>query len=423
MRKIKSKLLSVFKLLYLYAVGILLLFSCDNSETVLETNFNPNNSLSSINDVSQERAVGVAQVFLEKYNNSIESRRSNQNATQDVKKRFNSIPKTVLEVLTFKTETNDNAFYAINYDVGGFVVVSADSRVSPILAFSEEGKFSNNIDEIPDPVVSWMEEEKESIQYLKESTLTQIAEIKLEWDYLLTVTGNPNLCENLFVQKGPLLQTKWNQGSSFNNLIPFYCPNGSNAPTGCVPTAMAQVMKFHQKPNSYNWGQMPNDYGTLHTQTLMWHLGQSLGMVTPFGNSYSCDGSSANSGNIPGSFVNTFGYSNANYTTIGYSPNYAFYDISLNKPVILTGGRRRAGVQWPWNYYTDGHAWVSDGFLYVILKAPDNIGNCQQYGFRFLHMNWGWGPYGYNGWFNENNFNPSTYTFNYQRGIVHNITP
>jgi hypothetical protein len=39
-----------------------------------------------------------------------------------------------------------------------------------------------------------------------------------------------------------------------------------------------------------------------------------------------------------------------------------------------------------------------------------------------LHMNWGWDG-DYNGWYNYNNFNPGSHTFNYKRGMVYNIKP
>lgn len=53
-----------------------------------------------------------------------------------------------METHTFKTADNKNAFYAINYEEGGFTIVSANDRVRPILAFAEEGRFSNDTDEL-----------------------------------------------------------------------------------------------------------------------------------------------------------------------------------------------------------------------------------------------------------------------------------
>lgn len=91
-------------------------------------------------------------------------------------------------------------------------------------------------------------------------------------------------------------------------------------------------------------------------------------------------------------------------------------ELRAQKPVILRGGRKRSGITWPWNYYTDGHAWICDGFTSYseYCWSPD----CG-YGYStlYFHMNWGWNG-SFNGNYAFNNFNPSTYTFNYESGAV-----
>lgn len=159
---------------------------------------------------------------------------------------------------------------------------------------------------------------------------------------------------------------------------------------------------------------MPDDYGNFFTQQLLYGIGQAVET------NYACGGSGTNSNHIPERLTETFGYNYAQYSII-YNPTTIYNQIAINRPVILTGGRKRNGTTWPWNYYDDGHAWVSDGFVFLILKARDANGACQTYGLRMLHMNWGWGPgpYNYNGWYNENHFNPGANTFDYRRGTVY----
>lgn len=291
------------------------------------------------------------------------------------------------------------------------------------MAFSNDGYFSNNIDEIPEGVLAWIEEEKESIKYVIENQLIQKDEIEMEWDYVTTIdsdnTSGRSTCATSIYQKGPLMTTTWGQGSTYNDLLPALCvPSNTNSTnkylTGCVATSMAQVLKYYSKPSQFNYRQMPNNIGTPQTQALMLAAGLSVRMT------YGCGASGANSGNIPDGFRNNFGYSSASYVVNNYNSNVIFNHILINKPVILTGGRKKNGLSW--NYYTEGHAWVADGALFIHLRQPDASGNCLDYGFRFLHMNWGW-DYNFDGWFNENNFNPSTSTFNYRRGMVINITP
>jgi hypothetical protein len=407
-KSIKNKL----KAICFSIIGLLFLFSCQKDDENFDKGATTRNAK---NYVSKEMAVNAATIFLQKYHAS----------NSDVS-RIADVSKTIMNVFTFKTESNDDAMYAINYEEGGFILVSSDNRVSPIRAFSEEGYFSNNIDEIPDPVVSWMEEEKESVKYVIDNQLTQKVQIKEEWDFVSNTTTTYATCSNGFFQKGPLMTTTWGQGIGYNNLIPVFCSNpsyGNRPPTGCVTTATAQVLKYHHKPNSiYDYSQMPNNYGSYQTQALMFNTGLALGI------SYnSCESSGTNTENISSVLMNIFGYSNVVYLT-AYNTSLIFNQILVNKPVILRGGRRRDGITYPWNYYTGGHAWVADGCLFVVLQVPNGSGNCDSYGFNFLHMNWGWGDLGiddiknYNGWYNENNFNPGTSTYNYGRGTVY-ITP
>lgn len=96
----------------------------------------------------------------------------------------------------------------------------------------------------------------------------------------------------------------------YNNLVNsinctpnFY--NAGKAPTGCVATAMAQIMKYWHKPNSYNWNNMPNNGGSYETQLLMMDIGNNW-------IDYGCESSSQQSSNISGRF-NQLGY-NASFT-------------------------------------------------------------------------------------------------------------
>lgn len=50
----------------------------------------------------------------------------------------------------------------------------------------------------------------------------------------------------------PLIKTKWNQNAPFNNLCPILDDKGNHAVTGCVATALAQILNFYQYPNSGN---------------------------------------------------------------------------------------------------------------------------------------------------------------------------
>jgi hypothetical protein len=326
--------------------------------------------------------------------------------------------KTIESLVAHKiTNSEEIAFYVVNYKQGGFVIVSADDRISPVLAYSEQTKFSTDIKQVPEAVQTWMDEEKQISKNVKMKNLDQSPSTKLEWDNALLRNPPPpdTSCDDIFVQKGPLLTTAWSQGSTYNNLIELDCPSssGGKAPTGCVATAMAQIMKFLRKPNSYNWDNMPDTYGTIDTQNLMKDIGNNW-------IDYGCSSSSQESSKIPERF-NQFGYS-ASFTD-NYDLQLIMNQVAW-KPIILAGGRKKDGISW--NMYTDGHAWVCDGYQYFYQKGRNDDGSCNGMGWTYiwLHMNWGWGGT-CDGWFNAHNFNPSTdtfsYTFNYERKIIYNI--
>ena len=379
---------------YILATLLFPLFSCEK-ESKYDLNENAINS----HYVSKEKAIDVANTFFKKFVNNSDASRN-----LDVEKEIETI-------CTVKNVDNDDVLYSINYIDGGYVLVAADDRTSPIRAFSEESSFIIDNETLPDPVIEWLEYEKEAIKIIKDNNLTQMLEIEAEWDYLDKTIQQTSPCSNSIFKKEPLLTTNWGQGAGYNNLTPLIC-SGVRAPTGCVPTAMAQILKYHSKPHSYfDYNQMDDHIGMFETQKLMLGVGLSVGVI------YNCAETSLsgnNSSNIVNTFKGFFGYSDArlNY----YVPQFVFNNINANLPVLLTGQG------------DSGHAWVADGTWYIVLRSPDSNGNCATLGFRFLHMNWGWGRSGVfsnapNGWFNENNFNPSNMTYNYNRKMIYNIIP
>jgi len=329
--------------------------------------------------------------------------------------------KTIKEINKIPDEKGNTSFYIINYNQGGFLILSSDNRIKPVLAYSDKGNFPIGKNEkYPSGLIGWLSGTKDKIQNVRLSNKIQSEEIKKSWSIEeiqnIVKKVDPidnNDCQNEYETIGPLLQTIWGQGAGYNNLTPVTgCSNYYNghAPTGCVATAMAQVMKFHQYPNSYNWSLMPNTYGTNETSILMRDIGTAVDM------DYGCDGSSADTEDeVASSFRNDFNYSTASYADYNYQT--VKQQLRWNRPVILRGGRD--GGWWIFHIYKDGHAWVCDGFRRSFIWSED----CSMgWGYLYLHMNWGWNS-SYNGWYSFNNWNPSNYTFNYCRGMVYNIKP
>ncbi len=200
--------------------------------------------------------------------------------------------------------SNDNtaSCYVVNYEHGGFMVMSADNRIAPILVFSESGELPLN-EELPDGLVEWLEETSSYVEEVKKSDLKQSGNVKDAWapqaiQRAISI-GDPNIdgidkngeCTSTYKVVEPLLKTTWGQGVGYNDLIyinPLMgkCTAYSNGkpPVGCVAVAMAQIMKYHQHPKSYDWSAMPDYTGSNETARLMADIGSKVKMK------YGCEG-------------------------------------------------------------------------------------------------------------------------------------
>jgi Peptidase C10 family len=225
--------------------------------------------------------------------------------------------------------------------------------------------------------------------------------------------------------KNSMLSTLWDQGNGYNDqLTNSSCPNTGTRTNGrvwagCVPVAVAQVMRYWQYPNSYNWSQMLQFQGTPETARLI----KDLGLGANLNVSYACDGSYAYTSDVPKTFEN-FGYPKPSYSPYNYFTVKS--DLNSNRPVILSGGSK--GKWWIFNSYEDGHCWVTDGFqedmYYTCQLDPNTPGQyIEQYAGYYdarLYMNWGWNG-SWNGWYSSTNFTAGGFNFNYLPKMVTNI--
>lgn len=381
------------------------LFSCNDYETFDDV------EKKIVNDeftISKTTAENIANDLLLVNTTENLSNKSLKSATIKKQKKI----KTILEVPDKDEKT---AYFIINYEGGGFIILAGDRRSEPILAFSETNEFDFESDYFPSGLVSWLYSSKDYIEKIREKNEKISPQTEKQWNNIQTggadvisyiIEPEEPDCTPYIIQKGPFLQTTWGQGCGYNSLTPsMTCGPCGYAWTGCVATAMAQVMKYHQYPTSYSWSSMPNSYGTTTTSILMRDIGDAVNM------DYECDGSGADTQDeVASSFRNDFGYSSASYSDYNYQT--VKNELNYNRPVILRGGRNTGW--WIFGQYSDGHAWVCDGYLYYIDPCWGSI-------LKF-NMNWGWEGT-YNGWYSFNNFNPGDYTFNYKTGMVYNIKP
>ncbi len=219
--------------------------------------------------VDSLRALQTAQNFYA-------TRQPDLSATQKTNLTFRLSQKRPLQnPTTDKSGTEEFLYYVFNVgDNNGFVIVSADDAAHPILGYSTTGYFET--ENQPSHVASWMQTYASQLQEIKDKRLKTTPEITREWQ---EIREGLLPAINKAAVVGPLITTKWHQEPYYNNWCP---PNGGSerSVTGCVATAMAQIMKYHNHPNrgsgfkdywhnvygtifanfdtSYDWLSMPN---------------------------------------------------------------------------------------------------------------------------------------------------------------------
>lgn len=299
----------------------------------------------------------------------------------------------------------------------GFVVMAADDCVQPILGYSLDGFILD--EDMPDNVRGWLQGYDDEIQFAIDNQMRATAETAKQWKDL--TEGNTKAGKATTVVPA-LLQTQWNQNGGyysgtyvtlFNNLCPL--KGNTRTVTGCVATAMAQIMKYWNQPahgigshsytwnnqtlsadfanTNYDWAHMTNTYGKNSTETeklavatLMYHCGVSVNM-------------NYNTAESGGSSASTDAVAEALKTYFNYSPDieYRSKDIYTNdvwtkmvkdeldagRPLQYRGSTGSGG----------GHSFVCDGY--------DSNNK--------FHFNWGWAG-SYDGYFSLDNLNTGANT-------------
>lgn len=334
--------------------------------------------------------------------------------------RSTGLNKEVESVTSVPDASGATVFYVINYKGGGFMILSADKRVDPVLAFSETSTFPVNKALYLEGLADWITSVKKHISTVRKNNLLLTEEMKGAWDTssIQTMFGPPhdsnvpwipdngdpsNPCHDKYLTAGPLMKTTWEQENGYNDFTPALgCDNrNGRAPVGCTALAVGQVMKYIRHPRSYNWNAMKDDKPTKETAKLLSDIGVASQM------DYKCNGSGAWLNIAASAMVNKFGYSSAQYGDFDVE-KLAYEIVQKKTPVILQG-------------YTGqdqqlGHAWVCDGYRRIV-----KFTFCKPHITEYLYMNWGWGGVS-NGWFTLDD-KWSGFDLKYHRKMVYNIRP
>ena len=341
-----------------------------------------------------------------------------QRFTQENRSRFASGKAGDNLQLAFTARSNgiDADYYVFNVKAdGGYIVVGGDDLAEPVWGYSTHGEFDYG--KMPENMRWWLSELQRQLNWLREHAKAGARQLT-----------------TLSKSVAPLMSSIWGQDVPFNN----YCPQIGNAiaPTGCLATAMAQIMYYHRWPkqgagshsytfvpyngqemtlsadfsqSTYDWDNMLDSYESSYNEEqadavarLMSDVGISIDME------YSADESFAYYSHAIEALMAYFDYS----TSMSYLLKDSYTgdwdemlrnELDANRPVFYFGQSATFA----------GHAFVLDGY-------DDN---------GYFHVNWGW-----YGWY-DNYFltsllrpyvgdnNPDEANYSYDQGVVAGIQP
>ena len=327
---------------------------------------------------------------------------------------------------TYTSNDGTPTIYVFDIDQTGFILVSADDMVEPVLGYSFNGPF--DINRVSPSFISW------SNAYSEDIAAAVSQQNPLDANYIQAASTEWQALQHndisFYAQKDSkdvdaLVTSTWDQGYGYNE----FCPEYSNGPgghsyTGCVATAMAQIIRYWGYPSTgfgtstyshfrygrqtavhdsviYDYANMPNavNYYSSSTQKqavslLCYHCGVSVEM--DYQSVDKPDGSGAHTEDVADA-IKHFGYFEARHAYLNDLGTEQWKELVRNeinngRPILYRGVSG-----------TYGHAFVCDGYR----ASQDKY-----------HFNWGWSGY-QDGYYTMSNMNGYTSG----QGGIYNIKP
>jgi len=306
---------------------------------------------------------------------------------------------------------------------GIWVLVAADNRITPILAYSDYMHGVNySEDSIPPAAHDLLDWYEKQITYVQDSANYLSADTTWNKYMLAPIASSQSVVVEALLQRDGMWIHWQQQGNAERYLLPTesncynkFCPAGdtcAHSIVGCVAVAMGQLMWYWMWPHAilteannttfireYDWNMMPPmlfNSTPLHCVDMVAHLlhdaGESVNML------YGCGESLASSSEVPSALQDVFGYAADNLrprnlyiaaTWLSLLKN----ELNNGRPIYYSGRTPNT---------TAGHAFVIDGY--------DSSNH--------FHMNFGFHPATFaNGYFLLDSIAPSSsnqfeYTFN-----------
>jgi hypothetical protein len=353
--------------------------------------------------------------------------------------------RSVISVETFIDDNGNPAYYVVYLEPSGFVIVSADDLVEPIIAFSNEGVFEPSIE---NPLGALLRHDiKGRIESIRDTISLQMNGTfgtQGKWRYFIDSAGTDEDGISLLgvnsvsdVRVEPFVKSKWGQSTTCGEFnFNYYTAN--NYPCGCTATAMAQLMRYHEFPNgrasigssrfeikvddvpryaytrggdgkggAYQWSLMepePDCETTVEQREAIGALCYDASVAAK--TEYAQGGSASNLRNARSALLGTFMYNNAVYarwadgiTNLEVLKNMINTNLDAGYPVILGIVKDDTEL---------GHAVIADGYGY-------------DFSTLYHHINMGWNG-NHDIWYNlpEIDYSEPDY-YNVINGCIYNI--
>ena len=298
-----------------------------------------------------------------------------------------------LHLVDFAEKAEFPNFYVFGNDYC-FVIISADDAAQPVLGYSTENAFVT--ESMPESTFDWLKAYDEQISIARSRGIEASSEVRSEWNRLLNGETLEMKSRN---RVEPLVRTRWQYGTPFNNLCPSDTAGpGGHAKAGCGAVAMAQLMNYWEHPvrgagsfsytpsnhpeygvqyanfgeTVYDWDNMRNVYQKTYSEaealavaTLIYHCGVSVQM------NYGPDASGTSTSRLDDALIAYFNYNSSmslkeksDYTDNQWIAMLKS-DLNAERPIIYRGQSQNNNV---------GHIFVCDGY-------DEN---------DYFHFNWGY---------------------------------
>lgn len=308
---------------------------------------------------------------------------------------------------------NDGRAYHVKIDPVGYIVVSAENRLRPVICFSTSSDLV--LSDAPENALRAMLSHDlvqcysvlEQIDREKSTLPDSVLASQKAWVDLLNSTqtkASSHTPTNILVDV--MLDSTWSQWNHYNELCPSnpsaHASYDGKCAVGCVATAGGQLSYYHQWPpygrdghsyvdgdgsitgthsavfsDTFDWDDMLDDYDAYGSypseqsdavSELLYELGVSVEM------DYESNGSSSSTRDLGDAMAEWFFYTPSDYVERSDDP--AAYDQRLREcmfdlnPTVIT---------------FPGHAFMADGLS-------------SDAGTNFFHLNYGWGGQN-DGWY------------------------